>query len=181
MSRLARPGNDKRFYLHDVSVMSSWHDDDRIIAVQPTAICFSWEKQVSVAPKDVYRPSIFFSPHHYPLALAVNKSPAVYILSPVLDGLCEQATCNVTFDVNAKPGQSLCFHTSELPLCIIRIMNGPRPRPRLRPLVLYIQTKIRKKMNDGMNSWNSYNNITHHHRYAFWFEIFPETFGVVLI
>ena len=59
-----------------------------------------------------------------------------------------------TTDVNAKPGQSLCFHTSELPLCIIRIMNGPRPRPRprLRPLVLYIQTKIRKKMNDGMNS-----------------------------
>ena len=27
-------------------------------------------------------------PHHYPLALAVNKSPAVYILSPAsLDGL----------------------------------------------------------------------------------------------
>ena len=25
------------------------------------------------------------NPHHYPLALAVNKSPAVYILSP--DGL----------------------------------------------------------------------------------------------
>ena len=31
--------------------------------------------------------SIFFFPHHYPLALAVNKSPAVYILSPALDGL----------------------------------------------------------------------------------------------
>ena len=47
----------------------------------------SWEKQVSVAPKDVYRPSISFFPHHYPLALAVNKSPAVYILLPALDGL----------------------------------------------------------------------------------------------
>ena len=31
--------------------------------------------------------SIFFFPHYYPLALAVNKSPAVYILSPTLDGL----------------------------------------------------------------------------------------------
>ena len=49
-------------------------------------ICFSWEKQVSVAPKDVYSPSIFFFPLHYLLALAVNKSPAVYILSPALDG-----------------------------------------------------------------------------------------------
>ena len=46
----------------------------RIIAVQPMVICFYWEKQVSVAPKDVYRPSIFF----YPLVLAVNKSPAVF-------------------------------------------------------------------------------------------------------
>ena len=42
--------------------------------------------------------SIFFFPHHYPLALAVNKSPAVYILSPFLDALwrgnwvCERAT-----------------------------------------------------------------------------------------
>ena len=33
------------------------------------------------------QPSIFFFPHHYPLALAVNKSPAVYILSPSLDRL----------------------------------------------------------------------------------------------
>ena len=62
-------------------------NDDRIITVQPMVICYSGEKQVSVAPKDVYRPSIFFFPHHYPLALAVNKSPAVYILSPALDGL----------------------------------------------------------------------------------------------
>ena len=29
----------------------------------------------------------FFFLQHYPLALAVNKSPAVYILSPALDGL----------------------------------------------------------------------------------------------
>ena len=31
--------------------------------------------------------SIFSFPHHYPLALAVKESPAVYILSPALDGL----------------------------------------------------------------------------------------------
>ena len=76
-----------RFYSHDASMMSRWHDDDRIIAVQPMVIYFSREKQVSVAPKDVYRPSIFFLSLHYPLTLAVNKSPAVYILSPDLDGL----------------------------------------------------------------------------------------------
>ena len=29
--------------------MSRWHDDDRIIDVQPKVICFCWEKQVSVA------------------------------------------------------------------------------------------------------------------------------------
>ena len=75
VSRLAHPGNDKRFYSHDSSVMSRWHDDGRIIAIQPMVICFSLEKQVSVAPKDVCRPSIFFFPHHHPLALAVIKSP----------------------------------------------------------------------------------------------------------
>ena len=31
--------------------------------------------------------SILFFPHHYLLALAVNKSPVVYILSPAFDGL----------------------------------------------------------------------------------------------
>ena len=75
---VSAPGDNKRCYSHDAIVMSRWHDDDRIIAVQPMVICFSWENQVSVAPKDVYRPSIFFFPHHYPLVLAVNKSPAVY-------------------------------------------------------------------------------------------------------
>ena len=30
---------------------------------------------------------IFFFPHPYPLVLAVNKSPAVYSLSPALDGV----------------------------------------------------------------------------------------------
>ena len=79
-SKLARPGDDKRFYSQDASVMSRRHDDDRIIAVQPMVICFYWEKQVSVAPKHVYGPSIFFFPHPYPLALAVNKSPAVFCL-----------------------------------------------------------------------------------------------------
>ena len=65
--RLARRHNVKRFYWHDVSVMGRWHDDDRIITIQPMVICFSWEKQVSVAPKDVYRPSIFSSPTATPL------------------------------------------------------------------------------------------------------------------
>ena len=41
-------------------------------------ICFSSEKQVLVAPKDVYRLSIFVFPHPYRLALAVSKSPAVF-------------------------------------------------------------------------------------------------------
>ena len=53
MSRLALLDNDKCFCWHDASVMSHWHDDDRIITIQPMVICFSWEKQVSVAPKDV--------------------------------------------------------------------------------------------------------------------------------
>ena len=69
---------------------SHWHDGDRIIAVQPMVICFSWEKQLSVAPQNVYSVSIFFFPHYYPLALAVNKSPAVYILSPALEGLWKE-------------------------------------------------------------------------------------------
>ena len=53
-SKLARPGDDKRFYSQDASVMSRWHDDERIIAVQLMVIYFSREKQVSVAPTDVY-------------------------------------------------------------------------------------------------------------------------------
>ena len=57
--------------------------------MQPMVICFSWEKQVLVASKDVYRPSIFFFPHPYPLALAVNKSPAgfFYHAHSKIDGL----------------------------------------------------------------------------------------------
>ena len=54
--KLAPPGDDKRFYSHDVSVMSRWHDDDRIIAVQPMVICCYCKEQVSVAPKDVCTP-----------------------------------------------------------------------------------------------------------------------------
>ena len=79
-SKLARPGDDKPFYLHDSSVMSRWHDDDRIIDVQPMVICFSWETQVLVAPKDVYKPSIFFFPQPYRLALTVNECPVVFDL-----------------------------------------------------------------------------------------------------
>ena len=48
-------------------------------------IFFYWEKQVSVAPKDVYKPSIFFFPHPYPLVLAVNKAPAVFCLARSTD------------------------------------------------------------------------------------------------
>ena len=77
-SKLERPGDDKRFYSHDASVMSCWHDDDMIIDVQPMVICFSWERHNSVAPKDVYRPSIFFFRHPYLVALAVNKSLVVF-------------------------------------------------------------------------------------------------------
>ena len=49
-----------------------------IIDVQPMVICFSWEKHNPVAPKDVYRPSIFFFRHPYRVALAVNKSLVVF-------------------------------------------------------------------------------------------------------
>ena len=73
-----RPGDNKRFYLHDESVMSRWNDDDRIIAVKPMIICFSWEKQVSVAPK-VYRPFIFSFPTPTPLRLPLINSPAVFV------------------------------------------------------------------------------------------------------
>ena len=89
MSRLTRPGNDKRFYSRDTSVMSRWHikwwQDNHCSA--NGNLLFRRKASFSCSPKDVYRPSIFFFPHHYPLALAVNKSPAVYILSPALDGL----------------------------------------------------------------------------------------------
>ena len=50
-----RPGDNRRFYSHDASVMSGWHDDDRIIAVQPMVICFSWEKQVSAQGPEEFR------------------------------------------------------------------------------------------------------------------------------
>ena len=76
---VSAPGDDKRCYSHDAIVMSRWHDDDRIIAVQPMVICFSREKQVSVSSKDVDRPSTFFFPYPYLLALAVNKSPRFFL------------------------------------------------------------------------------------------------------
>ena len=52
---------------------------------------FSFFSKTSASSRDraqsARNKSIFFFPHHYPLALAVNKSLAVYILSPGLDGL----------------------------------------------------------------------------------------------
>ena len=64
-------------------------DGDRAIAVQPMVICFSLEKQGQLLPK-MSTDGLFSScppPPSPPLALAVKKSPAVYILSPALDGL----------------------------------------------------------------------------------------------
>ena len=58
--------------------MNSWRTNPK---GRLWVIYFSWEKQVSVAPKDVPRRSIFLFPHPYPPALAVNKSPAVLITS----------------------------------------------------------------------------------------------------
>ena len=67
----------------DESLTWWWQDNRR----SGNSNLLFWERQVSVAPKNVYKPSIFFFLHHFLLALAVNKSPAVYVLSPALDGL----------------------------------------------------------------------------------------------
>ena len=53
---------------------------------------FQKHRQVKWACKNEHRAQerkikIFFFPHPYPLVLAVNKSPAVYSLSPTLDGV----------------------------------------------------------------------------------------------
>ena len=50
-----------------LALAKSIYYDDKIITVQPMVICFSWENEVSVAPKDVYKPSIFFFPNPTPL------------------------------------------------------------------------------------------------------------------
>ena len=68
----------------DESLTWWWLDNRRSMVA-----CSSWEKQVSVAPR-LYRPSIFFFPPPLtptPLCWWSTKSPAVYILSPELDGL----------------------------------------------------------------------------------------------
>ena len=44
------------------------------------------ERALNVRKKNKER-LFSYSSHHYPLALAVGKSLAVYILSPALDGL----------------------------------------------------------------------------------------------
>ena len=109
--------------------MSRWHDDDKIITVQLMVICFSWENQVSVAPKDVYRPSIFFFPHPYPFALAVNKSPAVYFFSRALDGLWREngGSVNRLFFIRC-----IACSTSS-----IRTFNFARLMPETVELVLW--------------------------------------------
>ena len=57
------------------------------------------------------RVSIFFFPHHYPLALAVNKSSAVYILSRALDGLWRENRRSVN---RLQYRMSIFFITTEL-------------------------------------------------------------------
>ena len=51
-----------------------WQDDPLLVV---KAICTSWENQISVAPKDVDRPSIFSIPNSHSLALVVNRSPTL--------------------------------------------------------------------------------------------------------
>ena len=59
-------------------------------------VLFESAEKSSVAPKDVYRPSIFFFSHPYSLALAVmNKSSAVDILTRALDGLSRENSGSV--------------------------------------------------------------------------------------
>ena len=60
----------------------------------------------------------FFFPHPYPLALAVNKSPAVYILSRALDGLWRENRGSVNrlkkvFKFKSRDIKSL----RQVPLC----------------------------------------------------------------
>ena len=50
-------------------------------------LLFLRKASFSCSQRCTYRPSIFFFPHNYPLVLVVNKSPAVYILSLMLDVL----------------------------------------------------------------------------------------------
>ena len=65
--------DDKLFHSHDTGVMSHWHHDDRIITDNHLLFlgkvsfsCSQWCLQTIC----------FLLPHPYPLALAVNKSPA---------------------------------------------------------------------------------------------------------
>ena len=93
-------------------------------------------KARSVAPKDVYRWSIFFlSPT--PLALAVKKSPAVYILSPALDGLWREyrGSVNRLSSIGTRTfGFQLGTHS--------RWQRGGRSR--FRPVALMIVVEVIK-------------------------------------
>ena len=60
--------------------------------------------------------SIFLFPHHYPLALAVNKSLAVYILSPVLDGLWRENRGSLNRLTDFSPNQLLPKNINDLSL-----------------------------------------------------------------
>ena len=61
---------------------------ERIFQCENWTHCVFSELASEASPREQTRSaSIFFFLHHYPLALAVNKSPAGYIISPALDGL----------------------------------------------------------------------------------------------
>ena len=94
------------------------------------------------------RKPIFFFPHHYPIALVINKSPAVHILSPALHGLWRENRGSVTGQLyesslifywslksaHLKSHQSggelvperslyLCFFQLAIANCLITIIN----------------------------------------------------------
>ena len=84
-------GDNKRFDLHEArfilkSLTWYWHDYRRLAKV----ICFFWDRQVSVALKDLYRPYIFSFRHPQPLMLAMNKFPTAFIFIRALDHLLEK-------------------------------------------------------------------------------------------
>ena len=65
--------DDKLFHSHDTGVMSHWHHDDRIIT--DNHLLFLGKVSFSCSQWCLQTICVLL-PHPYPLALAVNKSPA---------------------------------------------------------------------------------------------------------